>query len=316
MMKKIILMGSLYIIVVFVSSIVLEQLSIRMVDDYDLVSVQSVQQDNGEVSKYFEEYYHLLDNALSSDYPWWYQALYSFFLGLMCSFLPMVYPLCGVAVALIIHLSTRTLRAASSIAAFFTAGVLLIYSLCGLLSLHYGYAFGSWAVNPLFAIILSVCLLHIAGANFGWYPLFPKWSEDRLKVYAPYSFFDVSFLLGCVSGLITSTTITVPMQALLILLRKQPLLIYQIGYLGAFIFGNLLLVFVIATIASLFSYHIKGTLWSYLLRRAFGFFTIGLLIYLLHPVIPFQTRIILYLLLVCSLFLYGCVKGFQKLCRM
>lgn len=214
------------------------------------------------------------------------QMLLAFFLGILMSFTPCIYPMIPITVGLLGTDQKNTLLHNFSLAFTYTSGLATTFALLGLFTTFCGAQCGQLLSNPWFVIVLVLILAYLGLSMFGIYELkIPRFLQPKSTTVQQGSYLS-AFLFGLGSGTIASPCMSPGLALVLTFVASLGNLF--LGFLLLFIFGlgASLPLLIIGTFSA--SLHImpKAGMWMVEIKKTFGFMLLGMCLYYLKPFFP------------------------------
>jgi thiol:disulfide interchange protein DsbD len=218
----------------------------------------------------------------------------AFFIGILTSFTPCVYPLIPITLGILQTQATKSMWRNFSLAFAYVLGISCIYAVLGYIAATTTVIFGQWLANPWVIGFIILIFVYLAFSMFGFYEIhMPRFLTQREGIKTKGSFI-YSFLFGMVSGTIASPCLTPALAVILGFVAKigNPL----IGLLTMWIFalGMGMLLIVIGTFSTSLSSLPKSGTWLLETKKLLGFVLLIMCIYFLQPFFAIWTIYKLY----------------------
>lgn len=217
-----------------------------------------------------------------------------FFLGMLLSLTPCIYPMVPITVGILQAQGSKSLLYNFLSALSYTCGIATTFALFGLLASCTGPLCGQLLMEPIFIIGLVILLVYLGLSMLGLYdvyvPKFFKPSTQNLKGGSLLS----TFIFGAASGTIASPCVS---PGLVLLLSIVATLNNKIlGFFLLFVFGIGLStpLLIVGAFSSSLALLPRAGLWMVEIKKLFGFMIFGMCFYYLNYVIP--TPILLWIL--------------------
>lgn len=223
----------------------------------------------------------------------WVRLLLAFFLGILMSLTPCIYPMIPITVGILQARSNRSWLHHGLHALTYATGLATTFAVLGLLvstgTAYHGALFNS----PYFVIIMVFFLAYMAFSLFDFYPMYtPRlWFASTTESGPKNNSFTSTFLLGTATGTMASPCLS-PGLALLLVLVAQLANKAQ-GFLLLFLFGigssfPLL-------IASFFSHTFlpRAGSWMVEIKKLFGLLLLATCLYYLTFILPWNAVLII-----------------------
>jgi len=171
----------------------------------------------------------------------YFKILIAFFIGLLLSLTPCIYPMIPITVGILQSNSSNSSFRSFISALFYTIGISTTFAIFGLLAVLGGSIFGEFQSSPIFVIPLVLFLLYLGFSNLGLYELYiPKFLRPKSNNVNSNSLLSI-FLFGAISGTVASPCMS-PGLALILdwvstLSKTSVTAPYLQGFLLLFIFG-------------------------------------------------------------------------------
>lgn len=246
------------------------------------------------------------------------QILLAFFLGILMSFTPCIYPMIPITVGLLGTNQKHSLLRNFSLAFTYTSGLATTFALLGLFTTFCGAQCGQLLSNPWFVVALVAILAYLGLSMFGWYELkIPRFLQPKSTTVQQGSYLS-AFLFGLGSGTIASPCMSPGLALVLTFVASLGNLF--LGFLLLFIFGlgASLPLLIIGTFSA--SLHImpRAGMWMVEVKKTFGFMLLGMCFYYLKPFFPlfvFYGVFGLFLLVISGYYLIRAIRSSSTLGR-
>jgi len=233
--------------------------------------------------------------------------LVAFGTGVLVSFTPCVYPMIPITLGIIGARSESTsLRRSFGLSFTYVFGLVLVYSVLGLLVGLLGAQVRAFVMSPYVLIGVAVLFGLLALGMFGLYELqLPPRLLTRLNAIGGRGFIGV-LLMGMVSGLVASPCTAAPLAGILTFVAVQGSPVTGFLLLFVFAWGMGLLLLVVGTSAGALTHLPKSGEWMLDVKRLFGFVFLAVAAYFLRTVIP---QMVYYLVIAACLIAGGVAFG-------
>ena len=208
-----------------------------------------------------------------------------FFLGLLMSLTPCIYPMIPITVGILQTQGTKSVITSFLLALSYTLGIATTFAILGLLAAFAGQAMGSLMTQPLFIIPLIGLLVYLAFSMIGLYDMYvPRFLQPRDHTVQGGSFISV-FIFGALSGIIASPCLSPGLVCLLCLVTTLGSKL--LGFILLFSFGVGLSVplLIIGTFSSSLNVLPRAGMWMVEIKKLFGFLMLGMCLYFLNYIV-------------------------------
>ncbi len=218
-------------------------------------------------------------------YGLWVALLPTFVIGLSLNLTPCVYPMVPVTLAFFSGQAAGSWRRIAGLASCYVVGISLSYALLGLFAAQTGALLGSWLQQPAVLIGVAAVVAALALSLFGFYEFrLPQVLLQRMGRAAsgPLG----ALLMGLVLGLVAAPCIGPFVVGLLLIVGqladppKGFLLFFTLGL------GMGTPYIVLALIAHRMGRLPKAGAWLVWIKQLLGVVLLGLVLYLLRPLLP------------------------------
>jgi thiol:disulfide interchange protein DsbD len=213
-----------------------------------------------------------------------------FVIGLLLAFTPCVLPMIPILVGYLLGQHRGTIKG-GLISVAYSLGVVLIYTLFGVLAGLTGKNLALWLQKPVFLILFAVLLLLFALSMFGLFHLkLPHRFENRLsQLYdkQPKFRWFGAFVMGCLSALMVGPCITPALLGVLLHIAQTQDVSLGASALAAMGFGMCVPLLVLGMLSSqLTPFFRKLNQFSVWFKGFFGVLLLFLAFWTLIPVLP------------------------------
>jgi len=233
--------------------------------------------------------------------------LIAFGAGVLVSFTPCVYPMIPITVGIIgARGDTPSLRRSFGLAFTYVFGLVVVYSVLGLLVGLLGAQVRSVLMGPYLLMGVAVLFAVLALGMLGLYELqLPPALAARLGAVGGRGFLGV-LLMGMVSGLVASPCTAAPLAGILtyVAVQANPLMGFLL--LFSFAWGMGLLLLVVGTSAGALTRLPRSGDWMLDVKRLFGFIFLAVAAYFIRTLVP---EMIYYLAIAACLVAGGIAFG-------
>lgn len=210
-----------------------------------------------------------------------------FFLGLLMSLTPCIYPVIPLTVGALQTQKSRSLSFSFLLSLAYAIGLSLTFAVMGLAAAISGQLFGSFASHPVFVLIVIAQLLYMAGSMFGWYEIYiPRFLQINNKNPKAGSLLS-AFSFGVISGTVASPCLSPGLALLLTIVAT--LANKFLGFILLFTFGLGLStpLVLIGTFSNAMNLLPRAGIWMMTVKKSFGWLLIIMSLYFLNNLVPF-----------------------------
>ena len=216
----------------------------------------------------------------------WFALVLCFLGGLALNLTPCVYPMIGITVSYFGAQTRRGTRKAFGYAVAYFFGIVITYSVLGLVAASTGSLFGSLLQKPVVLIGIAVILVALAMSMFGAYEFQPpQFLMKRVSGLSVTTDYLGVFLLGTVVGIIAAPCIGPIIVALLVFVGQRGDLWIGWWLFFALAVGLGLPYVILGTYSSLISKLPRSGSWMKWIKYFFGVVLIGLALYFVRPLL-------------------------------
>jgi len=239
----------------------------------------------------------------------WILAFGSIFLiGLALNLTPCVYPMMSVTVSLFGGQQTTTFGASFVRALVYVFGIVVMYSVLGVIAALTGSLFGAWLQSPWVLGAIGVLLFLLALSMFGLYELqLPSSWMNKLGAANQVTGFAGLFLSGLVVGIFAAPCIGPPIIALLAFVGSEGNVLFGLGIFSVLAFGLGVPYLLLGTFSGLLQRMPKSGVWMVWVKKLFGVVLVGAALFYLG--LAFAPQLAPYAVVV-ALVLGGVYLGF------
>ena len=209
-----------------------------------------------------------------------------FFLGLLMSLTPCIYPMIPITAGILQAQGSSSIGRSFLLAFIYTLGTSTTFATFGLVAALTGQLFGQLLVNPIFMLIIISILVYLGLSMFGLYDMYvPKFMEQTNYHQKKGSLFSV-FIFGAISGSIASPCLSPGLALLLSIVAT--LGNNLLGFLMLFIFGLGLSMplLIVGTFSNSINMIPQNGPWMVEIKKLFGFMLLAMCVYLLSNILP------------------------------
>lgn len=233
-----------------------------------------------------KEWAKKVQNTLTETDSWTMRFLFAFFLGLLMSLTPCIYPMVPITVGILQSQGSSSLLRNFLLSLAYTLGLATTFATLGFVAATSGSAFGHLMGNPIFVIAIVLVLAYFAFSLFGFYPLYiPRFMQQKQSFSNKGSFLSI-FLFGLASGSVASPCLSPGLA--LILTMVASMANKTLGFILLFIFGVGVSfpLLIIGTFSSSLSVLPRAGMWMLEIQKIFGFMLLGMCLYYLSSILP------------------------------
>jgi thioredoxin:protein disulfide reductase len=244
----------------------------------------------------------------SADHSVWYTLFTAFYVGVITSFTPCIYPMIPITLG-ILHIKTNRSPLKNFIKAFvYVCGMATVYAVLGYIAATTTVLFGQWLANPFIVVPVIAVFIYLAFSMFGFYEIsLPQFIMKRSTTGDDHSLIS-TFFMGALAGTVASPCLTPALALILGSVAKQGNPI--IGFLTLFIFalglGTLLII--LGTFSGTLSALPRAGMWMVEVKKTFGFLMLMVSVYFLQPLISAEFFSALYWMIGIAALLYYVTK--------
>jgi len=225
--------------------------------------------------------------ALIAERGLWWAMLIAFGAGVLVSFTPCVYPMIPITVGIIgARGETSSLRRSFGLSFTYVFGLVVVYSVLGLLVGLLGAQVRSFLMGPYILITVAVLFAVLALGMLGLFELqLPPSLATRLNAIGGKGLLGV-LLMGMVSGLVASPCTAAPLAGILAYVAVQGKPVTGFVLLFSFAWGMGLLLIAVGTSAGVLTRLPRSGEWMLDVKRLFGFIFLGVAAYFIRTLVP------------------------------
>ena len=209
-----------------------------------------------------------------------------FFLGLLMSLTPCIYPMMPITAGILQTQSSKSILTSFLLSLSYTFGIATTFAILGLLAAFAGQAMGQFMSHPAFIIPLVALLFYLALSMIGLYDMYiPRFLQPRNQKVNGGSFIS-AFMFGAISGIVASPCLSPGLVCLLCLVTTLNSTI--LGFILLFVFGVgiSMPLLIIGTFSSSLSLLPRAGMWMVEIKKIFGFLMLGMCLYFLSYIVP------------------------------
>jgi thiol:disulfide interchange protein DsbD len=228
----------------------------------------------------------------------------TFFIGVILSLTPCLYPMIPVTVGIIQAAGSPTLIRNFFISLCYTLGVAITFATLGLVTALGGTVASEMQTSPFFIIPVVTLLAYLGFATFGLYEMYiPRFlqtsSSQKVKKGSAIS----AFVFGMISGTVASPCLSPGLALVLSFIIKisqaGTAFVYAESFFLLFVFGvgSSLPLLIIGTFSNSLKVLPKAGMWMVEVKKLLGLMLLGMCFYFLQVLIPWH--ILIWILCVC-----------------
>lgn len=227
-----------------------------------------------------------VQDTLTQTESWSMRLLFAFFLGLLMSLTPCIYPMVPITVGILQSQGSPSLLRNFFLSSAYALGLATTFACLGFIAATSGSAFGHLMGNPLFVIAIVLVLAYFAFSLFGFYPLYiPRFLQQKQSFSNKGSFLSI-FLFGLASGSVASPCLSPGLA--LVLTMVATIANKTLGFLLLFLFGLGVSfpLLIIGTFSTSLTFLPRAGMWMLEIQKIFGFMLLGMCLYYVSSIIP------------------------------
>src|SRR3990167_8580964 len=152
---------------------------------------------------YLEKFAQWVQNLLKTSKSIWLQLIAVFFLGILMSLTPCIYPMIPITAGILQSLGSKSLTHNFIVSILYALGIATTFAAFGLIAAFTGHLFGGLLTNPIFVIFVVLVMGYMGLSMFGFFEMYiPKFLQGNSE-FKSKSIFS-AFILGVISGSVTS----------------------------------------------------------------------------------------------------------------
>ena len=240
-------------------------------------------------------------DGLNTQWDYFFLFLAIFMAGWSVSLTPCIYPLIPITIGIITSGRTTSVFMTILRSVFYVLGLASVFSLLGYISATSGMIFGQWMANPWVAGLIFVYFIALAMSMLGVYDINFGLSSSIVpeKMNVVYS-----FILGGLTGIVTSPCLTPPLMVVLGFVARQGDPILGMSLLFVFALGMSTILLSLAFFSGLVSMLPRPGAWMVEIKRVLGLVIIFFAINVLSPFLELYQILFAYGLLSTFIFFY------------
>lgn len=262
---------------------------------------EKTQSEKKDIWFYLEKFAKWVQNLLKTSESIWIQLIAVFFLGILMSLTPCIYPMIPITAGILQSYGSKSLLHNFTVSTLYGLGIATTFSIFGLIAAFTGHLFGNLLTNPIFVIFMVLIMgymgLSMLGAFEMYIPRFMQNNNSGPKKASGLKGLISAFLMGVISGSVASPCLTPGLAFLLTLVASTASKFLGFVLLFTAGLGLSLPLLIIGTFSSSLNVLPRAGYWMIEVKKVFGFILFGMCFYFLDKIIPFN-----YLLALISLF--------------
>lgn len=228
------------------------------------------------------------------------QIFFVVILGLLMSLTPCIYPVIPITVGILQVQGSKSVLYNFLLSLSYAVGIATTFAVLGLAAALGGLFFGQILTQPLFIIFISIFLIYLALAMFGFYEVYiPKFLTSSTSIQKKGSLLS-TFMFGAVSGTIASPCLSPGLALLLTIVASLGNKLLGFILLFSFGIGLSIPLILIGTFSSSINLLPRAGVWMEEVKKIFGFLLFGMTFYYLSNIIPLNI-----ILCVVSIFIFS-----------
>lgn len=209
-----------------------------------------------------------------------------FFAGVMSSLTPCVYPLIPITIGLFGARAAESRWQAFSLSSVYVLGIVITYSILGVVAASLGSVFGGAMQNPWVLGSIAFVFLLLGLSSMGAIPFrLPGDLQTRLSQTGGTGYLG-ALLMGLVAGVIAAPCVGPIVAGILVYVAQQQSLLLGWGLLATFALGMGMLFLVLGTFSSLLSRIPKSGPWMEAVKTFFGVVFLAMALFYARFLIP------------------------------
>jgi thiol:disulfide interchange protein len=193
-----------------------------------------------------------------------------FFLGLLMSLTPCIYPMIPITVGILQSQGTSSIMRNFLLACAYTCGIATTFACFGLLAAYTGQLFGALMYNPFVILIFCALLMYLGFSMLGFYEFYmPSWLQPKGTIGRGGSYI-AAFTFGAISGTVASPCISPGLVLLLSIVSHMQNVF--LGFILLFIFGIGLSIplLIIGTFSNALAHMPRAGMWMVRIKQLMG----------------------------------------------
>jgi thiol:disulfide interchange protein DsbD len=239
------------------------------------------------------------------------QLILVFFLGMLLSLTPCIYPMIPITVGILHNNENASIAKNFSRATAYSSGIATTFALMGLGANYMRFTAGALLVNPIFVILLVSILGYFAFSMFGFYDMYiPRFMQPNTQKSGNSLF--SAFLFGAASGSIASPCVSPGLALVLSVAALSASALFSFLLLFAFGIGLSMPLLIVGTFTSSINLLPRSGMWMLEVKKFFGLLLLAVCFYYLSNIIPLHIVLILFALTIFALGIYYIHTGLKS----
>ncbi len=221
-------------------------------------------------------------------------------LGVLMSLTPCIYPMIPITAGILQSRGSASIGRNFCVALSYTMGIATTFACLGLMAAFTGQVFGAIMQNPIVILSIVAMLIYLAFSMFGFYDMYiPKSMRGGNQSVKGGSMIS-AFAFGVASGSMASPCLSPGLMLLLSIVTTLGSKL--LGFLLLFFFGIglSLPLLLVGTFSSSLNLLPRAGMWMLEVKSFFGFMLLGMCLYFLNALVPYQITMISCALLVAA----------------
>ena len=280
----------------------------------DQVAVKQKYHQQSNISK--KSYLELFQNIIKTTNNSWIRILFIFFLGLLLSLTPCIYPMIPITIGILHRQEKRSLIYNFLGSMCYAIGLSTTFAIMGLLAALAGASFGNLLSQPIFVsfLIIFIGLLSLSMIGIIEIPM-PSFMKNNNVVKSEYGTFVSAFLFGLISGTIASPCVSPGLALVLTIVATIGNVLTGFWLLFVFGIGLSVPLILIGTFSSSLNILPSAGQWMIEIKKAIGFVMLATCFYYLNNIVSISFMVwlfVAYLLFVAMFYILDAQKSFDK----
>ena len=234
---------------------------------------------------YVEKFANWIQKLLKTSGSLWIKLIAVFFLGILMSLTPCIYPMIPITAGILQSLGSKSLTHNFIVSILYALGIATTFAAFGLIAAFTGHLFGGLLTNPIFVIFVVLVMGYMGLSMFGFFEMYiPKFLQGNSE-FKSKSIFS-AFILGVISGSVTSPCLTPGLAFLLTLVATLGNKFLGFVLLFTAGLGLSLPLLIIGTFSSSLNVLPRAGTWMIEVKKIFGLILFGMCFYFLSKIIP------------------------------
>lgn len=222
-----------------------------------------------------------------AEHGWLVAFLIVFLGGIGTSLTPCVYPLIPVTIALFGAQGAETRTRAFLLSLTYVFGIMLTYTVLGVIAAMTGSLFGAALQSPVVVGIIAAMFLLLAFGMMGLFELrLPSWLQNRLVQQRSQGFV-TAFVMGLIAGIIAAPCVGPVLSGVLLFIAESQNVVLGSALMATFAAGMGMLFLVVGTFSSLINRLPTSGPWMEGVKAIFAIIFIVAAFYFIEPHVRF-----------------------------